>query len=156
MISAKSGFHTILESVMLLALSLVLLLSVSPFTGKLFDGQITMKWIGMGISICATVLISQILFCIHDDEKIDLISPKVIYVPFFIIGLVVATHSLLQIIGIVLVQSNNGFRIMAGFDNPAGVASALVVSLPFILALLDMVKDNRTIRYFVKQTLMYL
>lgn len=143
MISAKSGFHTILESVMLLALSLVLLLSVSPFTGKLFDGQITMKWIGMGISICATVLISQILFCIHDDEKIDLISPKIIYVPFLIIGLVVATHSLLQIIGIVLVQSNNGFRIMAGFDNPAGVASALVVSLPFILALLDMVKDNR-------------
>jgi len=138
MISAKSGLHTILESVMLLALSLVLLLSVSPFTGNLFDGQITMKWIGMGISICATILISQILFCIHDDEKIDLISPKVIYVPFFIIGLVVATHSLLQIIGIVPVQSNNGFRVLAGFDNPAGVASALVVSLPFILALLDM------------------
>ena len=62
--------------------------------------------------------------------------------PFLIAGLMVIVHSILQLTGIVSIQSENGFLVLAGFDNPAGVAASLTVSLPFTLALVDKVKDR--------------
>lgn len=56
-------------------------------------------------------------------------------IPLLIAGIMVGVHSILQITGIVSVHSPYGCRVLAGFDNPAGVASAMVVSFPFMLAL---------------------
>lgn len=142
MFTARSGY-TIGESVFLLALSLVAVLSVSPYNSLLLDGQITAKWIGAGILFCITVISVQIIsVCSRKDGVRSAFSIRLFAMPFLIAGLMVIVHSILQLTGIVSIQSENGFLVLAGFDNPAGVAASLTVSLPFTLALVDKVKDR--------------
>ena len=151
MITAKSGLYTIKGSVITVALSLVAVLTVIAYTGHLPDGQIMFKWFSAGIAFCTTVILARILFactCTSTDTGGNVVGIGTIAIPFLIAGLIVAIHSLLQVTGVAHVHSSDGFRVLAGFDNPAGVASALAVSFPFVFALADRLK-NRGIKYAV-------
>ena len=132
---AQSSLTISKGSVITVALSLVAVLCVSPFSGQLSDGVITGKWVGAGITFCSTIVLIQIIaFCLR-IEGVFYQSKKIVVIPFLIAGLAVATHSMLQITGFVPSNNPNGYHVLAGFDNPAGVISALAVSFPFILAL---------------------
>ncbi len=147
---ALSGLQITKGSVITVALSLVAALCVSPYSGYLPDGQITFKWIGAGIAFCATVIIEILFSCIGTSKRTgigsDVVLIRTIAIPFLAAFLIVTIHSLLQVTGVVPVNSHNGYLVLAGFDNPAGAASAMVVSFPFVLALADRLKDRR-IRY---------
>ena len=149
---ALSGLQITKGSVITVALSLVAALCVSPYSGYLPDGQITFKWIGAGIAFCATVIIEILFSCTGTSKRTgigsDAVIIRTIAIPFLAAFLIVTIHSLLQVTGAVPVNSHNGFRVLAGFDNPAGAASAMAVSFPFVLALADRLKDSR-IRYAV-------
>lgn len=149
---ALSGLQITKGSVITVALSLVAALCVSPYSGYLPDGQITFKWIAAGIAFCATVIIEILFSCTGTSKRTgigsDVFIIRTIAIPFLAAFLIVTIHSLLQVTGAVLVNSHNGFRVLAGFDNPAGAASAMAVSFPFVLALADRLKDRR-IRYAV-------
>ena len=152
MITTRSGSFSIKESVIAVALSLVAALCVSPYSGYLPDGQITFKWIGAGIAFCATVIIEILFSCTGTGNRTglggDIVDIRTIAIPFLVAFLIVTIHSLLQVTRAVPVNSHNGYLVMAGFDNPAGAASAMAVSFPFVLALADRLKDRR-IRYAV-------
>lgn len=119
-----------------LLLSLTSVLCVASFNGFISDGQIIGKWIGFGVSLCVTILF-VIITNTHEKYGFDIIIN-----PYLIAGIIVSIHSLLQITGVIHVNTSNGDHVLAGFDNPAGVAASLTVSLPFSLALVDKVKDH--------------
>lgn len=142
---SKSGIQTISESVKILALSLVAILCVCPFSGQINDAQITGKWIYAGMAFFSMVIIVLIIdafACTDVGANSD--CTITFAIPFMLSGLVVTIHALLQITGFVTARNANGYNVLAGFDNPAGVASALSVSLPFVLALVDRVKSKWT------------
>ncbi len=149
---ALSGLQITKGSVITVALSLVAALCVSPYSGYLPDGQITFKWIGAGIVFFTTGIIEILFSCTGTSKRTgigsDAVIIRTIAIPFLAAFLIVTIHSLLQVTGAVPVNSHNGFRVLAGFDNPAGAASAMAVSFPFVLALADRLKDSR-IRYAV-------
>ena len=149
---ALSGLQITKGSVITVALSLVAALCVSPYSGYLPDGQITFKWICAGIVFCTTGIIEILLSRTGTSKRTelggDIVDIRTIAIPLLAAFLIVTIHSLLQVTGIVLVNSHNGFRVLAGFDNPAGAASAMAVSFPFVLALADRL-NGRRIRYAV-------
>lgn len=151
---ALSGLQITKGSVITVALSLVAALCVSPYSGYLPDGQITFKWIGAGIAFCATVIIEILFSCTGTSKRTgtgigsDVVIIRTIAIPFLAAFLIVTIHSLLQVTGAVQVNPLDGFRVLAGFDNPAGAASAMAVSFPFVLALADRL-NGRRIRYAV-------
>ena len=149
---ALSGLQITKGSVITVALSLVAALCVSPYSSYLPDGQITFKWIAAGIVFCTTGIMEILFSCTGSSKRTelggDIVDIRTIAIPFLAAFLIVTIHSLLQVTGVVLVNSHNGFRVLAGFDNPAGAASAMAVSFPFVLALADRLKDRR-IRYAV-------
>ena len=149
---ALSGLQITKGSVITVALSLVAALCVSPYSGYMPDGQITFKWIGTGIAFCATIIIEILFSCTGSSKRTevggDIVDIRTIAIPFLAAFLIVTIHSLLQVTGAVPVNSHNGFRVLAGFDNPAGAASAMAVSFPFVLALADRL-NGRRIRYAV-------
>jgi len=151
MITTRSGSFSIKESVIAVSLSLVAVLSVIAYTGHLPDGQIMFKWLSAGIAFCTTVIITRILsVCTFTgaDAGGNAYSIRTIAIPFLMAGLIVVIHSLIQMTGVASAHYPDGFRVLAGFDNPAGVASALAVSFPFVIALADRLKE-RWIRYTV-------
>lgn len=123
-------------------------LAVLPYGASVSDGQIVVKWMGTGIAFCASVLIMSIVG-LSEDEVRPTIGIMELGIPLLIAGIMVGVHSILQITGIVSVHSPYGCRVLAGFDNPAGVASAMVVSFPFMLALADRIKYDRIRRVTV-------
>jgi O-antigen ligase len=125
-----------------LLLTTTAILGVISYNNLFYDGQIIGKWIGFGLSLCVTILF-VIITNTHEKYGFD-----IIVIPFLIAGIIVSIHSLLQITGIIHVNTNNGYHVMAGFDNPAGMAASLTVSLPFTLALIDKVKES-VIKYVV-------
>lgn len=142
---SKSGIQTISESVKILALSLVAILCVCPFSGQINDAQITGKWIYAGMAFFSMVIIVLIIDAFAcTDVGVNSDCTITFAIPFMLSGLVVTIHALLQITGLVTARNANGHNVLAGFDNPAGVASALTVSLPFVLALVDRVKSKWT------------
>ena len=142
---SKSGIQTISESVKILALSLVAILCVCPFSGQINDAQITGKWIYAGMAFFSMVIIVLIIDAFAcTDVGVNSDCTITFAIPFMLSGLVVTIHALLQITGLVTARNANGYNVLAGFDNPAGVASALSVSLPFVLALVDRVKSKWT------------
>lgn len=149
---AQPGLQITKGSVITVALSLVAALCVSPYSGYLPDGQITFKWIGAGIVFFTTGIIEILFSCTGTSKRTgigsDAVIIRTIAIPFLAAFLIVTIHSLLQVTGAVPVNPPDGFRVLAGFDNPAGVASAMAVSFPFVLALADRLKDRR-IRYAV-------
>lgn len=139
----KTGAHIVTaESVQILALSVVAVLCVCPFYSIINDGQITVKWILAGTAFLITVITLIIIdFIPHTERHWE--CTLTIAIPFLIASLVVSVYSVLQISGIVPVKNTDGFFVLAGFDNPAGVVSALTVSFPFVTVLVDKVKDDR-------------
>lgn len=128
--------YTCSDILFVLLLSLTSVLCVASFNGFISDGQIIGKWIGFGVSLCVTILF-VIITNTHEKYGFDIIIN-----PYLIAGIIVSIHSLLQITGVIHVNTSNGDHVLAGFDNPAGVAASLTVSLPFSLALVDKVKDH--------------
>lgn len=128
--------YTCSDILFVLLLSLTYVLCVASFNGFISDGQIIGKWIGFGVSLCVTILF-VIITNTHEKYGFDIIIN-----PYLIAGIIVSIHSLLQITGVIHVNTSNGDHVLAGFDNPAGVAASLTVSLPFSLALVDKVKDH--------------
>jgi len=149
---ALSGLQITKGSVITVALSLVAALCVSPYSGYLPDGQITFKWIGAGIVFFTTGIIEILFSCTGTSKRTcldsDIIDIRTIAIPFLVAFLIVTIHSLLQVTETVPINPPDGFRVLAGFDNPAGAASAMAVSFPFVLTLADRLKDRR-IRYAV-------
>lgn len=139
----KTGAHIVTaESVQILALSVVAVFCVCPFYSIINDGQITVKWILAGTAFLITVITLIIIdFIPHTERHWE--CTLTIAIPFLIASLVVSVYSVLQISGIVPVKNTDGFFVLAGFDNPAGVVSALTVSFPFVTVLVDKVKDDR-------------
>ena len=136
---SKSGIQTISESVKILALSLVAILCVCPFSGQINDAQITGKWIYAGMAFFSMVIIVLIIDAFAcTDVGVNSDCTITFAIPFMLSGLVVTIHALLQITGLVTARNANGYNVLAGFDNPAGVASALTVSLPFVLVLVEL------------------
>lgn len=128
--------YTCSDILFVLLLSLTSVLCVASFNGFISDGQIIGKWIGFGVSLCVTILF-VIITNTHEKYGFDIIIN-----PYLIAGIIVSIHSLLQITGVIHVNTSNGDHVLAGFDNPAGVAASLTVSLPFSLAFVDKVKDH--------------
>lgn len=125
-----------LYHVVLLLLVITATVGVISYNNLFCDGQIIGKWIGLGVSLSATTLFLTTTST-HVEYGLDIIA-----IPFLIASIIVSIHSLLQITGIIHVNTVNGYRVLAGFDNPAGVAASLTVSLPFTFAFLDKVKDS--------------
>jgi len=139
----KTSAHIVTaESVQILALSVVAVFCVCPFYSIINDGQITVKWILAGTAFLITFITLIIIdFIPHTERHWE--CTLTIAIPFLIASLVVSVYSVLQISGIVPVKNTDGFFVLAGFDNPAGVVSALTVSFPFVTVLVDKVKDDR-------------
>ncbi|MCQ2065220.1 MAG: O-antigen ligase family protein [Bacteroidaceae bacterium] len=125
-----------LYHVVLLLLVITATVGVISYNNLFCDGQIIGKWIGLGVSLCITTLFIA-MTSTYEECGFDIIA-----IPFLIASIIVSIHSLLQITGVIHVNTVNGYRVLAGFDNPAGVAASLTVSLPFTLALIDKVKDR--------------
>lgn len=106
------------------------------------------KWIGAGAASCVTILIVSIVLSLSENAEKLKLNLELLIVPYLVICFVVVIHSILQITNIIPVHTYNGCNVLAGFDNPVGVASALTVSLPFTFVFLDKVKD-RVIKYVV-------
>lgn len=132
-----------------LLLTITLLLSISPLLNNSFcDGWIIGKWIGAGAASCVTIFIVSIVLSLSENAEKLKLNLELLIVPYLVICFVVVIHSILQITNIIPVHTYNGCNVLAGFDNPVGVASALTVSLPFTFVFLDKVKD-RVIKYVV-------
>lgn len=138
--SGHSKLRNVFKCVQLLLLTTTATLGVISYNNLFCDDKIIGKWIGLGLSLCITTLF-VVMTSTYEEYGFDIIA-----IPFLIAGIIVSIHSLLQITGIIHVNTNNGYRVLAGFDNPAGVAASLTVSLPFTLALVDKVKV-RVIKY---------
>ena len=125
-----------------LLLTVTAILAVLPYNGVICDGQIVSRWICAGIAFCVTVPILSVcgLSVSKDSLQTDFVW---ICISFALSFAIVLVHSVLQATGIVPVSSGNGFRALAGFDNPAGLSAALTVSFPFVLALVDGIGNKR-------------
>lgn len=134
--SGLSKLRDVFKCVQLLLLTTTATLGAISYNNLFCDGQIIGKWIGLGVSLCITTLF------IAMTSTYEECGFEIIVIPFLIASIIVSIHSLLQIIGIIRVNTVNGYRVLAGFDNPAGVAASLTVSLPFTFAFLDKVKDS--------------
>lgn len=132
----------VLQIVLLLLVTITAIPCVISFNDIVCDGRIMGKWICFGNIFCFTILFISVTNT-YTNSIFDIIG-----IPFLIAGIIVSIHSLLQITGIIHVNTNKGYSVLAGFDNPAGVAASLTVSLPFTLALVDRVKES-VIKYVV-------
>lgn len=141
--------HTWFDKIIILLLSITAILCVTSFKGNICDGQVIEKWIYSGVSFCIGLFIISALsaFC-KTDSGFHKIQANVVAVPFLIAGIIVIIHSVLQIIGVIPVKNENDYHVIAGFDNPAGVSSALTVSFSFVLVFIDKCKDKR-IKYLL-------
>lgn len=125
------------------------LLSILSFHWNFHDGQIVEKWIWSGITFCITIfLITLFSLSIHKENGRLNNCIEIMAYTFLLAGLVVIIQSLLQVTGITSVNNTTEHRIIAGFDNPAGVAASLTVSFPFTLALIDKV-NNRILKFLI-------
>lgn len=125
-------------------LSLTAVLCVISYNGQICDGQIVCKWIAFGITFCFFIILTSIMWLFKSANSNKQTSNiNVLSLPFFITGIIVSIHSILQISGIKPVNSDNYFHVLAGFDNPAGLSAALAVSFPFAISIIDKAKDRR-------------
>ena len=98
------------------------LLSILSFHWNFHDGQIVEKWIWSGITFCITIfLITLFSLSIHKEKDRLNNCIEIMAYTFLLAGLVVIIQSLLQVTGITSVNNTTEHRIIAGFDNPAGV-----------------------------------
>ena len=122
-----------------------IILAVLSYDRIINDGQILAKWVGSSIAFFSLILIASVVGfdkC-KDMQACDIIK---IATPFLIIGLFVLIYSFLQLTGFIKNNSSVDYKVLAGFDNPAGIASAITVSLPFTLAFLERL-NTHTLRY---------
>lgn len=122
-----------------------IILAVLSFDRIINDGQILVKWVGSSIAFFSLILIASV---VGFDKCKDMQASDIIKIatPFLIIGLFVLIYSFLQLTGFIKNNSSVDYKVLAGFDNPAGIASAITVSLPFTLAFLERLNPH-TLRY---------
>lgn len=131
---------------MLLLFNATIILAVLSYDRIINDGQILAKWVGSSIAFFSLILIASV---VGFDKCKDMQASDIIKIatPFLIIGLVVLIYSFLQLTGFIKNNSSVDYKVLAGFDNPAGIASAITVSLPFTLAFLERLNNTHTLRY---------
>ena len=122
-----------------------IILAVLSYDRIINDGQILAKWVGSSIAFFSLILIASV---VGFDKCKDMQASDIIKIatPFLIIGLFVLIYSFLQLTGFIKNNSSVDYKVLAGFDNPAGIASAITVSLPFTLAFLERL-NTHTLRY---------
>lgn len=103
---------------------------IVPFDGAVCDSLIVGRWIGFG-AVMLTGIVLTALMALFSDGQSPLLSATALSWPLAAAGLTIAVHCMLQVAGIVGAPAGSAFKVVATFDNPAGVAAALVVSWPF-------------------------
>ena len=100
------------------------------------DSAIMGKWVGAGTVVLLSILFVSIVRLVMDCRNgVASIGAGDMFWPFTLAGLAVMVHCYLQLSGVLKHAYGNGdgaFAAVAGFDNPAGVAAALTVCLPFM------------------------
>ena len=118
-----------------LLLFIVLFASVCSLDRSVPDCAIMGKWVGAGVAALVSILVISItaLFT-HSYKDRKTIRASDMSWAFALAGVAVLVHCALQLSG-VLKHTNGGgagvYAAVADFDNPAGVAAALTVCLPF-------------------------
>ncbi|MBO7589208.1 MAG: O-antigen ligase family protein [Bacteroidaceae bacterium] len=119
-----------------LLLLIIVIASVCSIDKSVPDCAIMGKWVGAGGAVLVSILVVSItaLFT-HSNKGGTTIRAGDMSWPFALAGIAVLMHCFLQLSG-VLKHINGGgpgvYAAVAGFDNPAGVAAALTVCLPFM------------------------
>ena len=144
--SKHSFFNYTARYCVLLLFNATIILAVLSYDRIINDGQILAKWVGSSIAFFSLILIASV---VGFDKCKDMQASDIIKIatPFLIIGLVVLIYSFLQLTGFIKNNSSVDYKVLAGFDNPAGIASAITVSLPFTLAFLERLNNTHTLRY---------
>ncbi|MBR4843075.1 MAG: hypothetical protein IK006_08300, partial [Bacteroidaceae bacterium] len=119
-----------------LSLLIIVLTSVFSIDRSVPDSAIMGKWMGAGTAVLLSILVVSIVRLFVDSRSgVASIGAGDMFWPFTLAGLVVMAHCYLQLSGVLKHAYGNGdgaFGAAAGFDNPAGVAAALTVCLPFM------------------------
>lgn len=103
---------------------------IVPFDGAVCDSLIVGRWIGFG-AVMLTGIVLTALMALFSDGQSPLLSATALSWPLAAAGLTIAVHCMLQAAGIVGAPAGSAFKVVATFDNPAGVAAALAVTWPF-------------------------
>lgn len=114
----------------------VVIISVCSIDRTVPDSAIIGKWMGAGTAVLLSILVVSIVRLFVDSRSgVASIGAGDMFWPFTLAGLAVMAHCYLQLSGVLKHAYGNGdgaFGAAAGFDNPAGVAAALTVCLPFM------------------------
>ena len=119
-----------------LLLFIVLFASVCSLDRSVPDCAIMGKWVGAGVAALVSILVISITALFTDSYKDrKTIRARDMSWAFALAGVAVLVHCVLQLSGF-LKHTNGGgagvYAAVADFDNPAGVAAALTVCLPFM------------------------
>ena len=119
-----------------LLLLIIVIASVCSIDRSVPDCAIMGKWVGAGGAVLVSILVVSItaLF-LHSNKSGRTIGASDMSWPFALAGTVVLFHCILQLSGVMKHTNGGGpgvYAAVAGFDNPAGVAAALTVCLPFL------------------------
>lgn len=119
--------------IIVVIITVLLMLSVLPWDINYSGDIITDKWALSVIAILILIIVASCLFITKQDYVCTTNKTDLIIYPFIICGVFVVVNTIIHIIGQEKVSIIGHNVIIAGFDNPAGVASAFTVSTPFIL-----------------------
>ena len=119
-----------------LLLLIVVFASVCSLDRSVPDCAIMGKWVGAGGAVLVSILVVSItaLFT-HGNKGGTAIRAGDMSWAFALAGITVLVHCVLQLSGVMKHTNGGGpgvYAAVAGFDNPAGVAAALTVCLPFL------------------------
>lgn len=131
----KGGFRFIESAIQWLLCLLAVLSTIITVFPHVNDPLIVGRWVGTGfslVSLMAYMLVSCILFFCGFKSGTSLQTlANQLCIALGVMGPFVAVWGLLQFLGVVGVPPGVPFRVVAGFDNPAGLSTALAVSFPF-------------------------
>ncbi len=96
---------------------------------NVLEWQVMGKWIGLFIMINIVFIVVLIGSMIKSEYTIEL-DKKAYSISMCLMNIAVASYCLMQALG--LLNNYSSFCSIADFDNPAGVASLLCVTFPFV------------------------
>ena len=125
-----------MKNITSISLLIVVFASVCSLDRSVPDCAIMGKWVGAGGAVLVSVLVVSItaLFT-HGNKGGTAIRAGDMSWAFALAGIAVLVHCVLQLSGVMKHTNGGGpgvYAAVAGFDNPAGVAAALTVCLPFL------------------------
>lgn len=125
-----------MKNITSISLLIVVFASVCSLDRSVPDSTIMGKWVGAGGAVLVSILVVSItaLFT-HSNKGGTAIRAGDMSWPFALAGIAVLVHCVLQLSGVMKHTNGGGpgvYAVVAGFDNPAGVAAALTVCLPFM------------------------